>query len=433
MAEGKAHRQPRRWHKLDNNANLFPVITSRKFSNVYRLSLMLEEEIVPELLQRALETVLPWFAAFRVQLRHGLFWHYLEANPGMPTVQKEDDYPVRYIDPKQNNQFLFKVTYFENRVNLEVFHVISDGTGGFEFLKAMVCQYLMLAHPSAFTEEQKQHHWFAGHAADTEDSYVANYVPTRKASYQEGRAYRLKGERNLFDSLSVVHAHIALPGLLELCHEKQVSISQYLVACIGWAVYTQQLKSRPPRHPVNIFIPVNLRNLFESTTTLNFFSNIYISLDYKGGEPFGFDDLLAEVKKQFEEKVTRQSMLERISYTVGSGNNLFLRMVPLPIKNAALRAVYEMSAKSSTLGFSNLGRITMPEPFAPFVTSAAIMLSTAPREPMKCTAGSYGKDLVFTVTSMLRSVSLQRAIIRRFAQDGLDVTIESNGVDYESL
>ena len=82
---------PRRWHRLDNTANLFPVITSRRFSNVYRLSLTLAEPVIPELLQQALERVLPWFAAFRVRLRRGVFWHYLEQNNQTQLVTEEDD------------------------------------------------------------------------------------------------------------------------------------------------------------------------------------------------------------------------------------------------------------------------------------------------------------------------------------------------------
>ena len=122
------------WHRLDNTANLFPVISSRKFSNVYRIAVSLAQAVEPELLQKALETVLPRFSAFRVRLRHGMFWYYLEENTATPTVYPEEDYPCRYIDPVQNNHFQFRVSYFENRVNLEVFHVLTDGNGGKDFL-----------------------------------------------------------------------------------------------------------------------------------------------------------------------------------------------------------------------------------------------------------------------------------------------------------
>ena len=428
----KRQRAPHHWHRLDNTANLFPVITSKKFSNVYRLSITLQEDVNPELLQQALNTVLPWFPSFHVQLRHGFFWSYLEANLNTALVAPEDDYPCQYIDPRLNNHFLFRVTYYDNRINLEIFHVLTDGTGGLRFLQALCCNYLLLAHPGAFTDDEKQAHWFSQHATNTEDSYVSHYAPTKKANFRAGRAFKLKGERNLLQNLSVIHAHIPLPPLLAYCRSKGVSITQYITACLAWAVYTQQLGSRPPNHPVNIFMPVNLRNLFDSSTSLNFFSNIYISLAYEE-ENIAFEDILQEVKRQFEEKITKEEMLQKISYTVGSGYSPFVRAVPLPFKNIALRVIYETSAKSSTLGFSNVGKVVMPACFEPYVTGTSFMLSTAPREPLKCGVCSYGDILTLSLTSILRSTVLQKAMLRRMAEDGLDIIVESNGVDYENL
>lgn len=422
----------RNWHRLDNTANLFPVITSRRFSNVYRISLNLSEPIVPELLQQALEKALPWFPAFKVRMRRGVFWRYLEENHQKPIIYPEDDYPCQYIDPGQNNQFLFRISYFENRMNLEVFHVLSDGTGGLQFFQAICCQYLLLAHPSHFTEEEKNKRWFVQHATNTEDSYVANYTPTKKANYREGRAYSIRGEKNPLDALSVTNFHIPVKPLVGLCREKGVSVTHYITACVGWAIYTQNMKEKPSKYPVNIFLPVNLRNLFPSTTTLNFFSNIYVSLCFdKPG--ITFDDVLMDIKQQFEEKVTKESMLEKISYTVGSGYSWLVRAVPLPLKNIALRIIFEASVKSSTLGFSNMGKVEMPPSFTPYITGAVLMLSSAPREPLKAAAVSFGNVLTLTLTSLLRGMEMQRAVARQMAADGLDITIETNGVDYENM
>ena len=53
-----------KWDKLDNTAHIFPVIAGESMSNVYRISVTLGEEIRQELLQEALERVLPWFEVF---------------------------------------------------------------------------------------------------------------------------------------------------------------------------------------------------------------------------------------------------------------------------------------------------------------------------------------------------------------------------------
>ena len=43
-----------KWDKLDNTANVFPVIAGESMTNVYRISVTLQEEVQQELLQEAL-------------------------------------------------------------------------------------------------------------------------------------------------------------------------------------------------------------------------------------------------------------------------------------------------------------------------------------------------------------------------------------------
>ena len=63
-----------RWEKLDNTAHLFPVIAGESMSNVYRISVTLSELIDPELLQQALDIVLPKIDGFNMRLIRGVFW-----------------------------------------------------------------------------------------------------------------------------------------------------------------------------------------------------------------------------------------------------------------------------------------------------------------------------------------------------------------------
>ncbi|MDE7476456.1 MAG: hypothetical protein K2M91_00660, partial [Lachnospiraceae bacterium] len=87
-----------RWDKLDNTAHLFPVIAGESMSNVYRISVTLTELINPELLQQALDIVLPKFDGFNLRLRQGVFWYYFEEyGKPAPKVREEITFPCRYI------------------------------------------------------------------------------------------------------------------------------------------------------------------------------------------------------------------------------------------------------------------------------------------------------------------------------------------------
>ena len=136
------------WDKLDNTANLFPVIATEDMTNVYRISVTLTEEIDRILLQEALNRILPQFSVFRMRLRMGVFWYYFEENTRpAPIVREEYSHPGAYIDKSRNNHYMFRVTYYKCRINLEVFHALTDGAGGITFLKELVYQYLRLRYP----------------------------------------------------------------------------------------------------------------------------------------------------------------------------------------------------------------------------------------------------------------------------------------------
>ena len=136
-----------RWDKLDNTAHLFPSIAGENMTNVYRISVDLNEEIQRDYLQQALDMVLPKFDGFNVRLRIGVFWYYFEENgKRAPKVSEEIMFPCRYIRQNRNHNYLFRVTYYGCRINLEVFHVLTDGMGGINFLRELTYQYLRLVH-----------------------------------------------------------------------------------------------------------------------------------------------------------------------------------------------------------------------------------------------------------------------------------------------
>ena len=78
--KSRVQKKETRWEKLDNTANLFPVIANETMTNVYRIAVILSENIEPECLQEALEQVLPWFNTMNVRMRTGMFWYYFETN-----------------------------------------------------------------------------------------------------------------------------------------------------------------------------------------------------------------------------------------------------------------------------------------------------------------------------------------------------------------
>ena len=66
------------WFRLDNAAKIFPGQNSNTWSNIFRVSVRLKEDVDKEILQTALEATLKRIPSFNVRIRNGLFWHYFE-------------------------------------------------------------------------------------------------------------------------------------------------------------------------------------------------------------------------------------------------------------------------------------------------------------------------------------------------------------------
>lgn len=136
-----------RWDKLDNTAHLFPSIAGESMTNVYRISVTLKEEVQVEFLQQALDMILPKFDGFNLRMRTGVFWYYFEENGKRRRKSRKRRCSMPVYPAEQNRNYLFRVTYYKSRINLEVFHVLTDGMGGINFLRELTYQYLRLVHP----------------------------------------------------------------------------------------------------------------------------------------------------------------------------------------------------------------------------------------------------------------------------------------------
>ena len=144
------------WRRLDNSAKIFPMSTGEKYSTVFRLSVVLKEEVKAEILQKAVSEALEKYQSFKVRMKAGLFWYYLEQNNKKPIIEEEREYPCKYINPRRNGGYLFKVTYFKTKINIDIFHSLTDGNGGATFFREIVYTYLEMCHGDELKSENRQ-------------------------------------------------------------------------------------------------------------------------------------------------------------------------------------------------------------------------------------------------------------------------------------
>lgn len=423
---GSRKREQLAWDKLDNTANLFPVIATEQMTNVYRISVSLTEEIDRVLLQEALNRILPKFLVFRMRLRMGVFWYYFEENTKpAPIVREEYSSPGAYIDKSRNNHYMFRVTYYKKRINLEVFHALTDGAGGITFLKELVYQYLRLKYPELLQVEKDK--ISPGIFLDKEDSYIKNFKRGHAKVYKSEKAICLNGERLPKGEMGILHGYFPVDQLKAAAKKYSVTINQYLVGVFVYSIYREYLKSQPSKTPINCCVPVNLRPYYESHTMKNFFAMVS-AVFRPEKDNYTLAEVIEIVAADLKEQITPENLNNIMSYNVSNEKNWILRAVPLFVKNIGIKMVYGTSAKATTATVTNIGNIELRKPYQEYVEHFYTTISMSKGQNMKGGICSYNGVLTFTFSSVLSDTSIQKRFFQIIARDGVAVAVESNGV-----
>ena len=130
------------WMTLDNAAKLFPSSRSKTWANMFRISATLNEEIDRETLRVALDVTVRRFPSIAVAIKEGFFWYYLEQIAELPPIMDEKPYPLARMTPKDLRKCAFRVVVYKNRLAVEFFHALTDGTGGLNFTKTLAAEYI---------------------------------------------------------------------------------------------------------------------------------------------------------------------------------------------------------------------------------------------------------------------------------------------------
>ena len=412
------------WRRLDNSAKIFPIASSKKYSSVFRLSAVLKEKIAPNILKKAVNLALKNLSSFKVKLKKGFFWYYFEDNNKEVIIEKEKDYPCKYIDPNTNNDYLFKVTYWENKINLDIFHSLTDGNSGIIFLREIVYTYIELAHKEDFSQKLRTERKISN---NTEDDYLKNYDKKSKNSKGGKKAYRLKGKILPLAAIGVIHVNIDLDELKNRAKEKDVTITQYLTSVLIHAIYNSNYKKYNGKKPIKICIPVDLKKYFKSETISNFFS--YISVQTEENLNLdSFEEILKFVKKEFDRKLTKEEISKTMSTNVKLGNNIFIKSIPLFLKLIIVKLSYIEIRKYTTTTFSNVGRIGIIGEYQKYIDKFMMLIAPESVEKIKCSACSFENKLNFTFTSTLEGTEVEEEFCKKLKEEEINISVEGNGV-----
>lgn len=417
MPHGSSVQRPLNWTRLDNAAIIFPPTSRGADPGVFRMSCRLKETVDPQLLQKALETTLSQFPHMQVVMRRGLFWYYLEQSDLVPQVEPEQT-PICAPLYHGSRTLLFRVSWWRDKINLELFHVLADGSGALIFFRTLILRYLKLCHPDVLADLEVP----SPVLGRSEDGFAKYYRPGQGKNSGLTLSYRLRGSRYLIGQFSAIEGVASADQVLQAAHKWDTTLTCYLCAVLIEAIRSQ-MRERDLRRPVVLKVPVDLRSYFPSDTARNFFSIIQVAYDFSR-QPGTFEDIIAQVSQSFREQLEIGRLAQRLNALAALEHSPFLRPIPLVVKNQVLRLARWIAALGETMTLSNVGKIHLPQPAADYVREFSIFSGTRCSQFCTCT---YGGMLHMGYTSIFRSPEIPQRFFHRLVQDQIQVEIRSNG------
>lgn len=416
-------RKTKYWYKLDNAGKIFPAVSKDSRSNVFRLTFYIEDMVDPSVLEESVNRLLPRFETFAVQLKNGLFWNYFASNTRHFKVEPEPVNLCLYFRAHQNNGYMFKVYYFQNKITLETFHAITDGSGAMDFLKSIVFQYYKLIGHK-MDHENKILSELPYSKKESEDHFVANYERDRVKNLREEKAYHLTGEHFANHWTLLFKVKMDTKKLIEMVKTKyQCTMTQYFTALLAMATFKETLDFHSNKKPLKIFVPVNLRPYFDSKTLRNF--SLYIKATYPPKlTHLSFEEILAMTKEQFVDQLVKDKLHARISSLVHFEKNLLIRMLPLILKNLAFKIGYNILGESiSSFSISNLGLVDLPKALKNKIKDVDFVNTGY---GITMTMISIHDKTNILINSPFKDMSIINFMVSHLMHEGLDIVIDTN-------
>lgn len=409
MQQKRAH-----WRRLDNAAKLYSATSNKKDTRVFRFYCILKEDVNPEKLQEALDKTLHVYPVFLSVMRKGMFWHYLEKSGLKPVVEEEHREPCSNLYVRDKKSLLFEVTYYGRRINFEVFHALTDGTGATEFLRELVKNYLYISHRDEGLPDVELKDENITFQDQENDSFSKYYSEITKKKHKKPGAFQLKSHRRETGALQIDERVLSVKAVLARSRELGVSMTVFLAAVYIMAIH-QEMTRQQEKHPVVLMVPVNLRKFFPSDSMLNFFN--WVEPGYDFGENEGsFEAVLHCVKNYFEQELTTERVAEHMNELIALEMHPVLRLAPLELKNLCIKAGAHYAEKNVTAIFSNMSAVHMPEEYIPYIDRFGVFTNTPKMELCMC---SFGDKLSMGFTSRYDTENIERNFYRILKEQGI--------------
>ena len=403
--------------------------TMRKnHANTFRIVGTLTQPIRPDLLQQAVNRVVPQFPTIAAGIQR-TFFQYRVVPVSSPILVQEEQTCLACMTREEMAQCAIRVLYHEDQIIFECFHSLTDGYGGLVFLNALMTEYLALAHPEQDFQEAlsaaSQHS-----EAELVDDF-RTYAGKKSAPANHRAVYQMPVNRDPNETIRITIGIYDTNMLLRAARSFGVSITTFLTAVMFDTVIDLQKQNvaDPARYePIQIMVPVDLRRRFKSCTLRNF-SLYALPCITPTHETIPFRELLRQVGEQLKQEFSPEHLQGFITTSVHSQSTPVFRILPLPAKDMVINIVHHFFGKrNSCLTLTNVGEISLSDTLRPYVKRVDCALTPRVDSLYNCGIMSYDGQLYICFSNKNTTSDLENNFFRRLADLGCPGQVELNRI-----
>ena len=420
------------WFPLDNSAKIYPFMMNDMDQNSFKVTASLKSSVNPIVLQNALEETILRFPSFRVFLKKGIFWYYLDFTNSTPSVEKESPFLLQPIKVNYtSNCFNFRMTYFENRISLDVFHILADGAGALEFMKTLLYCYFEKSGISINAENKIILPTSPTTSEEVEDSF-SKFFTKRKIkdlnvdALKGTEAYKIEGLPLPKGVKGLIEGKMDAHKLLDLSKSYGCTLTEFLSALIMYSIYKTKIRTYDKTSSIQLFIPINLRKHFKSKTLRNFslFSRVGANID---SDNLDIQFFIESIKQTLRHDLQKDILKNKIDTMVMAEKIFISRIAPLPLKKLVFTIANTFFGKNKkTCTFSNLGVLQLPSSFEPYVDDFSLNINVSRKNNFSVAAITCFDSFKISFSRYFSDTSIEHFFFSFLIEKGIDVTISSN-------
>lgn len=414
------------WLRLDNAAKIYPAIQSDEMTAVFRLSAVLRERVRISALLSAVQQLEERFPYYKMKPRKGFFWYYLQYYDEKVAVIPDEGTPCRAFE---KDQLFFRVLVKGNKVSVEFSHMLTDGSGGLEFLRSLLMAYYTACGLPDLANAPFMRVGENISSEEFEDAFAKYFQMDLPTPVKIPKSFHLPFRLKMAPRFEVMSFLIPLHDIMAKAKQLNVSLTVYLVGVYLHSlqnIYNRlpPMKKRRSRKIFRIQVPVNLRKMYPSRTMRNFSLYVTPEIDLRLGA-YSFEEILKVVHHKMQLETDRKLISKIISRNVGAERNILLKNTPLFIKSLILFFTYKIQGTSRYSGvITNLGKVSLHQE-ADKLVDYFIFIPPPPNKTLKVNCGviGFGSNLVISFGNITDSRELEQEFISTLTHAGVHVKL----------